>query len=151
MTLVPSSSALLPMSICTLQCLFSHSFTTYEWLNRDCDVQIYIGITSRWTGYWSVYRHPNRYEVLLGEKKRTFFPFFLAENLLHQKNLDNSNKLLSILLTNTVGLSSTNFCSNGNQILLIYKKFIHPPRYSTSLVSSISYLALLNPKSTHSE
>jgi hypothetical protein len=50
--LVPSSSALIPMSICTLQCLFSHSFTTYEWLNRDCDVQIYIGITSRWTGYW---------------------------------------------------------------------------------------------------
>jgi hypothetical protein len=27
---VPSSSALIPMSICTLQCLFSHSFTTYE-------------------------------------------------------------------------------------------------------------------------
>jgi hypothetical protein len=36
-----------------LQCLFSHSFTTYEWLNRDCDVQMYIGITSRWTGYKS--------------------------------------------------------------------------------------------------
>jgi hypothetical protein len=51
LTLMPSSSALIPMSICTLQCLFSHSFTTYEWLNRDCDVQIYIGITSRWTGY----------------------------------------------------------------------------------------------------
>jgi hypothetical protein len=32
------------MSIRTLQCLFSHSFTTYLWLNRDCDVQIYIGI-----------------------------------------------------------------------------------------------------------
>jgi hypothetical protein len=48
---LPSSSALIPMSICALQCLFSHSFTTYEWLNRDCDVQIYIGITSRWTGY----------------------------------------------------------------------------------------------------
>jgi hypothetical protein len=48
---VPSSSAPIPMSICTLQCLFSHSFTTYEWLNRDCDGQIYIGITSRWTGY----------------------------------------------------------------------------------------------------
>jgi hypothetical protein len=48
---VPSSSALIPMSICSLQCLFSHSFTTYEWPNRDCDVQIYIGITSRWTGY----------------------------------------------------------------------------------------------------
>jgi hypothetical protein len=47
---MPSSSALNPMSICTLQCLFSHSFT-YEWLNRDCDVHIYIGITSRWTGY----------------------------------------------------------------------------------------------------
>jgi hypothetical protein len=47
---MPSSSALIPMSICTLQCLFSHSFTTYEWLNRDCDGQIYIGITSRWTG-----------------------------------------------------------------------------------------------------
>jgi hypothetical protein len=27
---MPSSSALIPMSICTLQCLFSHSFTTYE-------------------------------------------------------------------------------------------------------------------------
>jgi hypothetical protein len=27
---IPSSSALIPMSICTLQCLFSHSFTTYE-------------------------------------------------------------------------------------------------------------------------
>jgi hypothetical protein len=39
------------MSICTSQCLFSHSFTTYEWLNRDCDAQIYIGITSRWTGH----------------------------------------------------------------------------------------------------
>jgi hypothetical protein len=52
--LVPSSSALIPMSICTLQCLFSHSFTTYEWLNRHCDVQIYIGITSRWTGYWAL-------------------------------------------------------------------------------------------------
>jgi hypothetical protein len=51
--LVPSSSAIIIMSICTLQCLFSYSFTTYEWLNRDCDVQIYIGITSRWTGYWS--------------------------------------------------------------------------------------------------
>jgi hypothetical protein len=53
---MPSSSALIPMSICTLQCLFSHSFTTYEciWLNRDCDVQIYIGITSRWTGYKTV-------------------------------------------------------------------------------------------------
>jgi hypothetical protein len=49
---VPSSSALILMSICPSQCLFSHSFTTYEWLNRDCDVQIYIGITSRWTGYW---------------------------------------------------------------------------------------------------
>jgi hypothetical protein len=48
---MPSSSALIPMSICTLQCLFSHAFTTYEWLNRDCDAQIYIGITSRWTGY----------------------------------------------------------------------------------------------------
>jgi hypothetical protein len=49
---LPSSSALIPMSICTLQlqCLFSHSFTTYEWLNRDCYVQIYIVITSRWTG-----------------------------------------------------------------------------------------------------
>jgi hypothetical protein len=34
---VPSSSALIPMSICTLQCLLSHSFTTYEWLNRYCD------------------------------------------------------------------------------------------------------------------
>jgi hypothetical protein len=45
--LMPSSSALIQMSICTLQCLFSHSFTTYERLNRDCDVQIYIGITSR--------------------------------------------------------------------------------------------------------
>jgi hypothetical protein len=41
---MPSSSALIPMS-------FSHSFTTYEWLNRDCDAQIDIGITSRWTGY----------------------------------------------------------------------------------------------------
>jgi hypothetical protein len=50
-SIMPSSSALIPMSICTLQCLFSHSFTTYEWLNSDCDVQIYIGITSRWTGY----------------------------------------------------------------------------------------------------
>jgi hypothetical protein len=50
-SLMPSSSALIPMSICTLQCLFSHSFTTYEWLNRHCDAQIYIGITSRWTGY----------------------------------------------------------------------------------------------------
>jgi hypothetical protein len=49
--LVPSSSALIPMSICTLQCLFSHSFTTYEWLNSDYDVQIYIWIMSRWTGY----------------------------------------------------------------------------------------------------
>jgi hypothetical protein len=48
---IPSSSALIPMSICTLQCIFSHSFTTYEWLNRDCDVQMCIGITSRWTGY----------------------------------------------------------------------------------------------------
>jgi hypothetical protein len=48
---MPSSSALIPMSICPLQCLFSHSFTTYEWLNRDCDVQINIGIMSRWTGY----------------------------------------------------------------------------------------------------
>jgi hypothetical protein len=48
---MPSSSALIPMSNCTLECLFSHSFTTYEWLNRDCDVQIDIGITSRWTGY----------------------------------------------------------------------------------------------------
>jgi hypothetical protein len=47
---MPSSSALIPMSICTLQCLFSHSFTTYEWLNRDCDGQICIGITSKWTG-----------------------------------------------------------------------------------------------------
>jgi hypothetical protein len=28
--LLPSSSALIPMSICKLQCLFSHSFTTYE-------------------------------------------------------------------------------------------------------------------------
>jgi hypothetical protein len=28
--LIPSSSALIPMSICTSQCLFSHSFTTYE-------------------------------------------------------------------------------------------------------------------------
>jgi hypothetical protein len=27
---MPSSSALIPMSIRTLQCLFSHSFTTYE-------------------------------------------------------------------------------------------------------------------------
>jgi hypothetical protein len=42
--LMPSSSALIPMSIRTLQCLFSHLFTTYEWLNRDCDVQIDIGI-----------------------------------------------------------------------------------------------------------
>jgi hypothetical protein len=42
--LMPSSSALIPMSIRTLQCLFSHSFTTYEWLNRNCDVQIDIGI-----------------------------------------------------------------------------------------------------------
>jgi hypothetical protein len=56
---VPSSSALIPMSNiwqifvhCKLQCLFSHSFTTYEWLNRDCDVQIYIGITSRFRWYW---------------------------------------------------------------------------------------------------
>jgi hypothetical protein len=49
--LIPSSSALILMSICTSQCLFSHSFTTYEWLNRHCNVQIYIGITSRWTGY----------------------------------------------------------------------------------------------------
>jgi hypothetical protein len=51
--LMPSSSALIPMSICTLQCLFSHSFTTYKWLNWDCDVQICIGITSRWAGYKS--------------------------------------------------------------------------------------------------
>jgi hypothetical protein len=51
---MPSSSALIPMSTCASQCLFSHSFTTYEWLNSDCDVQIYIGIKSRWTGYWSV-------------------------------------------------------------------------------------------------
>jgi hypothetical protein len=29
-TFLPSSSAQIPMSICTLQCLFSHSFTTYE-------------------------------------------------------------------------------------------------------------------------
>jgi hypothetical protein len=36
-----------------MQCLFSQLFTTYEWLNWDCDVQIYIGITSRWTGYKS--------------------------------------------------------------------------------------------------
>jgi hypothetical protein len=28
--LMPSSSALIPMSICTLQCIFSHSFTTYK-------------------------------------------------------------------------------------------------------------------------
>jgi hypothetical protein len=37
---MPSSSAL----ICASQCLFSHSFTTYEWLKRDCDAQIDIGI-----------------------------------------------------------------------------------------------------------
>jgi hypothetical protein len=41
---MPSSSALIPMSIRTSQCVFSHSFTTYEWLKRDCDVQIDIGI-----------------------------------------------------------------------------------------------------------
>jgi hypothetical protein len=28
--LLPSSSALIQMSVCTSQCLFSHSFTTYE-------------------------------------------------------------------------------------------------------------------------
>jgi hypothetical protein len=50
---MPSSSALIPMSICTLQYLFSHSFTTYEWLNRHFNVQIDIGIMSRWTGYMS--------------------------------------------------------------------------------------------------
>jgi hypothetical protein len=31
---MPSSSALIPMSICTLQCLFSHSFTTYEYTSE---------------------------------------------------------------------------------------------------------------------
>jgi hypothetical protein len=55
---MPSSFALIPMSICTSQCLFSHSFNTYEWLNRDCDAQIYIGITSRWTGYKTYCIHP---------------------------------------------------------------------------------------------
>jgi hypothetical protein len=35
----------------------SHSFTRYEWLNRDCDAQICIGITSRWTGYYSPVCH----------------------------------------------------------------------------------------------
>jgi hypothetical protein len=53
---MPSSSALIPMSICTLQCLFSHSFITYEWLNRDCDGHIYIRITSRWTGYRLIWK-----------------------------------------------------------------------------------------------
>jgi hypothetical protein len=32
------------MSICSSQCVFSHSFTTYEWLNSDYDVQKDIGI-----------------------------------------------------------------------------------------------------------
>jgi hypothetical protein len=40
MTFAPSSSALIPMSICTSQCQFSHSFTTYEWLNRQKDIGI---------------------------------------------------------------------------------------------------------------
>jgi hypothetical protein len=45
---LPSSSAVIPMSIC--KCLFSHSFTTYEWLNRHCEyVQNDIGVKSRWT------------------------------------------------------------------------------------------------------
>jgi hypothetical protein len=44
---MPSSSARIPMSICASQCLFSHSFITYEWLNRDCDVQIYIALELR--------------------------------------------------------------------------------------------------------
>jgi hypothetical protein len=64
--LMPSSSALIPMSICRLQCLFSHSFTAYEWLNRDCDAQIYIGIMSRWTGYkylWKVYTQKSQKNI----------------------------------------------------------------------------------------
>jgi hypothetical protein len=44
---MPSSSALIPMSICTLQCLFCHSFTTYELLNRDCDVCLFVCLFSR--------------------------------------------------------------------------------------------------------
>jgi hypothetical protein len=65
---MPSSSALIPMSICTSQCIFSHSFTTYEWLYRDCDAQIYIGITNRWTGYYS-YRNVNIAIVLCIKNK----------------------------------------------------------------------------------
>jgi hypothetical protein len=53
---VPSSSALIPMPICSLQCLFSHSFTTHELLNRDYDVHIYIGIRADELG---INRHCN--------------------------------------------------------------------------------------------
>jgi hypothetical protein len=51
---MPSSSALIPMSICSLQCLFCHSFTTDEWLNRDYDVHIYIGIRADELGIYVI-------------------------------------------------------------------------------------------------
>jgi hypothetical protein len=35
-----NSSGLIPMSICTLQFLFCHSFSSYEWRNWHCDVQM---------------------------------------------------------------------------------------------------------------
>jgi hypothetical protein len=62
-SVMPSSSALIPMSICKSQCLFSHSFTTY-----DCDVQIDIGILradelgkkSRPSGFFSWSHRPGR-------------------------------------------------------------------------------------------
>jgi hypothetical protein len=63
-TPVPSSSALIPMSIRTSQCLFGHSFTTYEWLNRDYDVQIDIALELRadelGTSLWCVLQPEKR-------------------------------------------------------------------------------------------
>jgi hypothetical protein len=42
--LYPVHLHLIPMSICTSQSLFSHSYVVNECLNRHCDVRIDIGI-----------------------------------------------------------------------------------------------------------
>jgi hypothetical protein len=109
---MPSSSALIPMSIRTSQCLFSHTFTTYEWLKRDCDAQINIGIWADELGIRCLQIQTTGIEggqnlritrkwssACIARRLRPFLEKFLKKNNVLEKFSRNSRKKIDIQIS----------------------------------------------------